>query len=75
MGRFKRFMRRCGEAFSEVGAEQILRGQLRDAEIERVRHAAIAEEHAAWVKLQDARIARVKRELKAIEQRKKEATE
>lgn len=71
----RRLWRRIKAAYSEMTVEDILRNQLKDAQIERIKHAAIAEEHAAWVKLQDARIARVSRELKAIERTKKESTE
>lgn len=71
----RHFWRRIKAAYSELTVEDMLHNQLKDAQIERIKHAAIAEEHAAWVKLQDARIARVSRELKAIERTKKEATE
>ena len=71
----RRIWRRCVAAFSEVSPEQMLRAQQKEAAIERIRHAAIVEEHAAWVMLQNARIARVQQELKAIEQAKKETTE
>ena len=52
--------------FRELTPREMLTRQLIDAERSKVSSAAIAEEHAAHVKMLDARIARIQREIQAM---------
>lgn len=47
-------------------ADVLLRKQLEEAKRDRVKHAASAEEHVAWVNMLDARIARIESELQEV---------
>lgn len=52
--------------FRQATPREMLTRQLEEAERSKITSAAIAEEHAAHVKMLDARIARIQREIQAM---------
>ena len=52
--------------FRKLSPAELLAKQLADAQISRITYAASAEEHTQYVKMLDARIARIRAELQAM---------